>query len=207
MNRATANPPPSSSASMKTTVSTTVQLIEDRQIPRSHDAILRSLPAFDSETRLIHIDYICPPQLRLRQLGTRTHQSLRAIDIIYTGYAVDDPAKTTRLSDSLGLPTPCIHTSDPADLSQIGLTLTKLLDATSPDTGSTVVCLDSISVLLQYTSLKTVYVFLRECIRILTEYNAVGRFSFTPRLHSDETVARINSLFRAESTPDSREAP
>ena len=88
-----------------------------------------------------------------------------------------------------------VHTRSPEDLTGLGITLTELL--TADGDARTVVCFDSLTMLLQYVDVETAYQFLHIVTGRIHSVGATGLFHMDPTAHDDRTVAAMKSLFDA----------
>ncbi|AGN02476.1 hypothetical protein L593_12685 [Salinarchaeum sp. Harcht-Bsk1] len=79
----------------------------------------------------------------------------------------------------------------PTDLTGVGIAVTELLSQTE---GSTAVCFDSVTALLQYVDLDTAFEFLHVFAGRLHRYDAVGHFHMDPGAHDPQVVAQVASL-------------
>ena len=147
-----------------------VDLVEREPLPNDPQAFPAILPPISHETRVLHLDYVCSPTTRLQQWRDSTAPTPAKIGIVHTGYAVPDPHPVTDLSESADVSTDFTYVSEPGDL-----------------------CVDSLSVMLQYASVKDVCQFIAQCGACLDAHDAIARFKFKPAVHDDETVERIRA--------------
>jgi KaiC/GvpD/RAD55 family RecA-like ATPase len=84
--------------------------------------------------------------------------------------------------------------TNPSDLTGIGI---KVGEFVSAQEGQIVVCVDSLTALLQYVDLETAYEFLHALTGQLYSAGAVSHFHIDPSAHSDEEVDTLLSLFDA----------
>lgn len=80
--------------------------------------------------------------------------------------------------------------NSPTDLTGVGIAVTELLAAD----GSTAVCFDSVTALLQYVDLDTAFEFLHVFVGRLDRHDAAGHFHMDPGAHDDQLVAQVASL-------------
>ena len=83
--------------------------------------------------------------------------------------------------------------SSPGNLTDIGVTLTEILE-THP-TERSLLCFQSLTVLLQYASLEEVYQFLHTLVTHVDRAEATAHFHLHADAHADETVATLRPLF------------
>jgi len=86
------------------------------------------------------------------------------------------------------------HVSSPSDLTGLGITIGELLSEweTPP-----VVCVDSLTAMLQYVDVETAYEFLHAITGQLYAADARAHFHIDPSAHDRKTVDSIASLFDA----------
>ena len=79
----------------------------------------------------------------------------------------------------------------PTDLTGVGIAVTELLSRTE---GTSAVCFDSVTALLQYVDLDTAFEFLHVFAGRLHQHHAVGHFHMDPGAHDPQVVAQVSSL-------------
>jgi len=89
--------------------------------------------------------------------------------------------------------------NSPTDLTGVGIAVTELLSGTN---GSTAVCFDSVTALLQYVDLDTAFEFLHVFVGRLHRHGAIGHFHMDPGAHDDKLVAQVASLVDGRLTLD-----
>ncbi|AZH24637.1 DUF7504 family protein [Haloplanus aerogenes] len=97
--------------------------------------------------------------------------------------AAPDTAVRTELVDS------------PGNLTDLGVTLTEALEAHAARDRRTVLCLQSLTVLLQYSPLEQVCQFLHTLVGHLKQFDATGHFHLHEHAHDEEAVATLRSMF------------
>jgi len=85
--------------------------------------------------------------------------------------------------------------SSPQDLTGMGIAVTKALDGFG-DTSPTV-CLDSLTILLQYVDARRAFRFLHVLSKYLRQADATIHAHLDPTTQDDQTVATLSSLFDA----------
>jgi len=90
-----------------------------------------------------------------------------------------------------------VETVPPADLTELGVRTTELLDRWSATDRQSVVCLDSVTDLLGHVSFETAFRFLHVFTNQLGAVDAVGHVHVDPTAHDDRTVQRVMELFDA----------
>lgn len=91
----------------------------------------------------------------------------------------------------------------PADLSGTGIALTNALADLEP-LGPTAVCFDSVTALLQYAEVQSVFRFLHAVTGRVSNTDAVAHYHLDPAAHDDQTVATVRTLFDAVAQADAR---
>jgi len=85
----------------------------------------------------------------------------------------------------------------PTDLTGLGITVSEYLKAWH-DTGTRIVaCFDSLTAILQYGELSTVYRFLHVLTNRLSAVDALGHYHLDPAAADEQTISRLKSLFDA----------
>ena len=85
----------------------------------------------------------------------------------------------------------------PDDLTGISIAVDRLLSTWDTQGSSTVVCIDSLTTLLQYTDTRQGYRFLHHLLPTLTAGGATVHAHIDPGAHDTATLATIESLFEA----------
>lgn len=83
----------------------------------------------------------------------------------------------------------------PGNLTDLGVTLTERLETSDDRDSRTVLCCQSLTVLLQYSEDDEVFQFIHTLTGHLDRFDATGHFHLHERAHDDETVAAFRSLF------------
>lgn len=92
--------------------------------------------------------------------------------------------------------------ASPGNLTDIGVTLTTLLEDHAERDRPTVLCFQSVTVLLQYSSLDEVYRFLHTLVGHVDGFGATSHFHLHADAHEEETVATLRPVFdRVRSDP------
>lgn len=119
---------------------------------------------------------------------------------VYRGHDCDRPRRTGVISVGVGgrssAPTESVRVmsvSNPNDLSRVGLTLSKYLGEV--DDGPTVVCLHSVTGLLQFVGRDRAYRFLLTLKGELEAAGAAAHYHMDPEAHSAETEYTLRPAF------------
>lgn len=81
------------------------------------------------------------------------------------------------------------------NLTDLGVTLTEVLDGQGDTDRRTALCFQSLTVLLQYSDEDVVYRFLHTLTAHLRTLGVVGHFHLHVDAHDEETIARLRPLF------------
>ncbi|WP_324760306.1 DUF7504 family protein [Haloarcula sp. GH36] len=100
----------------------------------------------------------------------------------------------TPMEDDESLSSVSVDTvSTPSDLTGLGITLSQTLSGRE----DVVVCFDSLTAVLQYVELETLYEFLHAVVGQLHAADALAHFHLDPTAHDRQTVDALTSLFDA----------
>lgn len=87
------------------------------------------------------------------------------------------------------------HVSDPSDLTGVGIAIAEFLSAWADSGNRTVVCVDSVTALLQYVETNRAFQFLNEITSKLEGAGASAHFHITPAAHDEQVLSVLSSLF------------
>lgn len=87
--------------------------------------------------------------------------------------------------------------ASPTDLTGVGIAVSDTLSTWGQSDDPVVVCVDSVTTMLQYAPLPTVFRFLHTICRRFASVGALAHFHLDPAAHDDQTVARLTHLFDA----------
>jgi hypothetical protein len=85
--------------------------------------------------------------------------------------------------------------ASPTDLTGVGIAVSDTLSAWAETDDRVVVCVDSVTTMLQYAPVATVFRFLHTICRRFASVEALAHFHLDPAAHDDQTVARLTHLF------------
>lgn len=85
----------------------------------------------------------------------------------------------------------------PSDLTGLGIALSQQLERWGQSDQEIALCFDSITVMLQYVDIQTVFRFLHVAINRLRAVDAVGHFHMDPGAHDKQVISRLAQLFDA----------
>jgi hypothetical protein len=98
-------------------------------------------------------------------------------------------------------PLPVREVTDPTDLTGVGIAVGEWLRAREADERA-VVCLDSLSTLLQYADLERAFRFLHALVAQVRSAGATAYVSVDPGAHDEATLATLRTLFDAVVASD-----
>lgn len=90
-----------------------------------------------------------------------------------------------------------VVTERPGDLTGMGISITKHLSQWEGNGRPTFLCFDSLTTLLQYTDVRTLFRFLHVVTNRLRGIGAFGHFHIDPTAHDQQTVSQLVPLFDA----------
>jgi len=143
----------------------------------------------EQSTNLLFVSFTGSPRSRLETWIDRAGGRPAATYVLASGEVTDGfdgggprPDKVERVGT-------------PNDLTGISIRISEVLNEWADSDARSVVCFDSITALLQYVDVKTVYEFLHVLTGRLYAHGASGHFHLDPGAHSALVVARIQTLF------------
>ncbi|MFC7081754.1 DUF7504 family protein [Halorussus caseinilyticus] len=163
----------------------------------TEDACL-DLLTFDDPTdeNVLWVTYTRSPDTCVRDWLTRAGTKSRNMRVVSVGETTrsasanasgdDVPAPGDDVVDTL---------SNPGDLTGLGIKLSEVLKQWSGDGGQTVACFDSLTALLQYADLQTVYKFLHVLTGRFDAADVTAHFHLDPDACDQQTVSTLTSLF------------
>lgn len=128
-----------------------------------------------------HVDPELPDRTGIVCCGETTRSAATATD----GGSVRFPGRDVQIAS----------VSSPGDLTGLGMRISDCLEAWAGDENRTVVCVDSLTTVLQYVDAKRAFQFLHVLLARLESVGAAAHVHLDPRAHDDRTVATLSSLF------------
>lgn len=95
--------------------------------------------------------------------------------------------------------------SEPGDLTGLGIKISEVLQQWQNDGNRTVACFHSLTALLQYADVQTVYKFLHVLTGRFATAGVTAHFHLDPAAHDDQTINTLKSLFDAVAEFDDGE--
>jgi len=140
------------------------------------------------DLKVLWVSFTKPADACLAQWRERHEDDPASFGAIVVGDTVGDPAGGDISENRVQ------RITNPSDLTGIGIKVGEFVNAQS---GQIVVCVDSLTALLQYVDLETAYEFLHALTGQLYSAGAVSHFHIDPSAHDEETVDTLLSLFDA----------
>ncbi|MFO7925514.1 MAG: DUF7504 family protein [Halobacteriota archaeon] len=131
---------------------------------------------------LIRYRRIRPERLR------RIAEDAENVHLISIGYrqsipdGIDEHVETTQISN-------------PSELTRLGIVMTRVIGEWDTDTLDTVVCVDSLEILIGYTDERSVFRFLHVLLSKLRSTNAISHFHIEPSLDGSHNAETFKPLF------------
>lgn len=150
------------------------------------------------ETNLLYVT--CTPSTEKKLTGWCSHvddDPPANVGVIKIGDEFADVSNRTALEPMSPEAITMTTISSPTDLTRIGMALEKQLTTWSDesDANQIVVCLHSITMLLQYTSVKSLFRLLHVFTSRLSNAGAVAHYHMNPGAHDDQTLNLLLELF------------
>lgn len=137
--------------------------------------------------------------IRYRQIGSdrlrRIAENAEDVHLISIGYrqtipdALDDLVEMTRISN-------------PSELTRLGIVMTRVIENWDAESLDTVICVDSLNVLMGYTDERSVFRFLHVLLSKLRSANAISHFHIEPSGGGTQSADTLKPLFDSVITID-----
>jgi hypothetical protein len=127
--------------------------------------------------------------------------NLRFISVGDTLRSATGTATTTGTSANAVIET----LSNPGDLTGLGIQISEVLQQWQDNDNRTVACFHSLTSLLQYADVQTVYKFLHVLTGRFNTAGVTAHFHLDPGAHDDQTINTLKSLFDAVAEFDDGE--
>jgi hypothetical protein len=155
------------------------------------------------QTNLLWVTYTRSPDNCLRSWLDRARRRPDEIKIISVGDMMRSAAAASGGTTArTPIPSAVDSVSNPADLTGLGIKISAQLQEWSQNANRTVVCFDSLTTLLQYVDLQTIYKFLHVLTGRFETVDARAYFHLDPSAHDQATVSTLKSLFEAVVEPN-----
>lgn len=152
-------------------------------------------PGSAAAQNVLLVSYTKSPDAQLRRWQTHADQQPANLGIV----SVEDSTRSVAAAnsgDALGPAGPVETVSNPNDLTGLGIRITEFLTRWGDD-HRTVVCVDSLTAMLQYVDLETAYEFLHIVTGRFAALDAQAHFHMDPGAHDEQTVESVLSLMDA----------
>jgi len=134
---------------------------------------------------------------RVQQWDTHIDEWPAQMGIISTGEFTRSATATTSSAQHLTEPLEIETISDPADLTGLGITISTFLSEWADREQQIVVCVHSLTPLLQYVDLQRLFRFLHVLIGQFRTQDAAAHFHLDPNAHDAQTVNILTQLVDA----------
>ncbi|QCJ48524.1 hypothetical protein FCF25_07900 [Haloprofundus sp. MHR1] len=159
------------------------------------DACIELLHPDDADKNALWVSYTKSPDAQLRRWRTHSEHPPANVGVVSVGDSTRSVgAPATAGADEKQLDTGVKTVANPNDLTGLGISITEQLSRWRDNGNRTVVCVDSLTAMLQYVELQTAYEFLHVLTGRLYAVDAVAHFHMDPGAHDEQTVETIASL-------------
>lgn len=149
----------------------------------------------DSDKNALWVSYTKSPDAQLRRWRTHSDHAPANVGVVSVGDSMRSVDATTPQGGAAqDLDAGVKTVTNPNDLTGLGITITEHLSRWQDNGNRTVVCVDSLTAMLQYVELQTAYEFLHVLTGRLYASDAVAHLHMDPSAHDDQTVESIASL-------------
>ncbi|UPW01960.1 DUF835 domain-containing protein [Halorussus gelatinilyticus] len=153
-------------------------------------------PTGTTDENVLWVTYSRSPDTCIRDWLSRTDERPRNARIVSVGETTR--SASAAVGDSGG-PDPTNDVveplSNPGDLTGLGIRLSEILKEWDDSGTDTVACFDSLTALLQYADLQTVYKFLHVLTGRFDTADVTAHFHLDPEACDQQTVSTLTSLF------------
>lgn len=172
------------------------RLVEKHPFAPVTDTQLVARSSLTQPLRVIYIDYVHSPRSRVEHWKGIQSQPTE-INILHAGWVNQAELSADRTGTAAGIPTEVQYIDEPGNLTRIGTELVKLLQETKNDSTQLIAFVDSLSLLLQYSSLGTVVRFIGECLDQFETHDAISRFYIDPTVHDPTALSKLRTIIEA----------
>jgi hypothetical protein len=136
------------------------------------------------------------PEERLWHWTDRVGHFPSGFKLVTVGNPASHATRTTPAFDESNGDLPEVITiSEPSNLTKIGVKFTEALNEWQGSSERTMVCIHSITALIQYAEFAQVFKFLHSLKTEVEEASAVAHYHMDPTAHEKQTVGKIKQLF------------
>lgn len=158
-------------------------------------------PVHPGELNIWSLGITLPPDERLRQWEAR--QEAYPDDFMLLSAQALPQEATVERAEELGFdPAPRFVTfADPRNLTDLGVHLTRALEAWEDNGNETTICFHSLTSLLQYVPMERAYRFLHPFVSRVRAFDATAHYHVNPRAHDERELETLLTLFDDVAEP------
>lgn len=146
--------------------------------------------AAPSRLDVLRITYSEDPQELVEQWREHVGTLPARTGIVVVGTSPNGPTD----ADLAGESNVAVTSANSNDITGLGMLLNNYLNDVD-DAHQLVVCLDSLTELLQFTDVQSTFKFLHTLTGQLREADAIGHFHMDPAAHEEQTIGRLKPAF------------
>lgn len=150
------------------------------------------------EDALLVVSFMLSPEEWVRQWRDRVGELPEDLVVVATSDAFNQPGDDHDLPEAVTVE----YLSSPGDLTGIGMVVSKYLERWHDDDRRMAVCFDSLTTLMQYAEVRSVYRFLHLITTRLSGADARAHFHLDPGTQDEQTVSTVTSAFHAIAEHD-----
>ncbi|WP_458209255.1 DUF7504 family protein [Haladaptatus sp. NG-SE-30] len=150
-----------------------------------------------ARSNVLIVSYVRTPDEWLERWNESVGDHPARLGFVHVGDSMRSAATTASQSSSVAQSPDIVEAvASPTNLTGLGIKISEYLAKWEENENQTVVCFDSLTVLLQYTKdVQTTFQFLHTLIGRVQTAEARACYKITPSAHDDQTVATLTSLF------------
>ena len=149
-----------------------------------------------NDESVLWVTYTRSPDACVQDWLSHAGERPRNMRFVSVGETTRSASAAVAASDGTGANGELVETlSSPGDLTGLGIKMSEVLKEWSNDGNPTVACFDSLTALLQYADLQTVYKFLHVLTGRFEAANVTAHFHLDPDACDTQTVSTLTSLF------------
>jgi hypothetical protein len=156
------------------------------------------LLSFDApaEENVLWVTYTRSPDDCVEDWMTHTGKEPQNVQFVNVGETTRSASAQTGGGGSSAVSWQAVQTlSSPGDLTGLGIKLSEVLKEWEDNDNQTVACFDSLTALLQYADLQTIYKFLHVLTGRFDAADVTAHFHLDPEACDQQTVSTLTSLF------------
>lgn len=174
-------------------------LVSAPSVGSAESSVCRELLLGDASTpkRVLHVDFIKSPADRVSAWEQHGESAVAELGIVNVEAQTRSAATDSAATQGQGLPVTVESVSGPGNLTQIGMAITKILTDWEGADSEIRVCFHSVSALLHYTDVSSVFQFLNALRSQLRAHGAVGHVHIDPDAQDEQVINQLKPLFDA----------